>query len=366
MTEKIERTESSVTMSMPEAYYGDSENKIVGSDGGAGDPPYDENHDSDQKPRKKSLKTSEIIQSNPKVWYKHTKSLLSSIKSNWLLVFFIPAVVLTKYQGHISAIVTFIFDMLAIIPLAKILTVSIDDMTARLGPAYSAVLHAFSGNCVELIILGFALKDREYAIVRSSVLGAILSNILLILGAVFLIASFPRKGQTNLQTDIDASFFVNTSASVLALAVLALVTPATFKIAAPPETGIDCDMQNISRATAIILLMLYAGLLIFQLKTHAKELVDMSEVEQHEARYFLVFDLLLAALSIAGITYCSRYLVTSIEHLAEQYQLGHSFVGMVLLPTCVMSNALEHWHAIKDAHKNKIDTAISLVLNTSV
>ncbi|CAG8440433.1 3448_t:CDS:2 [Ambispora gerdemannii] len=365
MTDRIvtERFDSSITMPTPEVYY-------AGGDGGAGDSPSNEKEkgkETNHEARKSSLKTSEIIQHNPAVWYKHTKSLLAGIKSNWLLIFFIPAVVMTKYKGHISSIVIFIFNMLAIIPLAKILTISIDDITARIGPAYQSVLHAFSGNCVELIILGFALYDKQYSIVRSSVLGAILSNILLILGAVFLIASLPKKGRpANLNTDIDAAFFVNTSASVLALAVLALVTPATFKIAAPPETGINCDMQNISRATAIILLLLYAGLLVFQLKTHAKELIDMTEVEQHEAKYFLVFDILLAALAIAGITFCSKYLVISIEHLAEEYRLGHSFVGMVLLPTCVISNALEHYHAIKDAHKDKIDTAISLVLNTSV
>ncbi|KAG9304109.1 hypothetical protein G9A89_006019 [Geosiphon pyriformis] len=369
---------SSVFMSMPQPYGSESsENNHAetrhrtgyahgqGAHGGAG-----LGHDQ-EKPSVSNMgkiKTSDIIHHNPLVWFDHTKSVVTSIKANWLLIFFIPAVVLPHLQQHVSAILIFIFNMLAIIPLAKILTIAIDDSTARLGQAYAAVLHAFSGNAVELVILGFALHDEEYAIVRSSILGAILSNILLILGLVFLVSSFPKKGQPlNVNTDIDAGLFVTTSASVLALAVLALVVPATFKAAAPLEAEkINCDMQNISRATAIILLMLYAGLLVFQLKTHAQELVDMTEVEKKEPKFFLVFNLLIAAIAMAGITFCARYLVTNIEKVSHKYKLGHSFVGMVLLPTCVISNALEHYHAIKDAAKDKIDTAISLVLNTSV
>jgi len=93
------------------------------------------------------------------------------------------------------------------------------------------------------------------------------------MGIIFLAGSMPKKGNSArvLHADLNAELFVTTSASVLVLAFLALVAPATFKIAAPAGTNLECDLRNISRGTAVILLMLFAGLLTFQLKTHSKE-----------------------------------------------------------------------------------------------
>ena len=90
---------------------------------------------------------------------------------------------------------------------------------------------------------------------------------------MFLVGSWPRKGlrRQSMNAHLDTQFFVSTSGSTLALAVLALVTPAAFKVAAPAGTNIECSLQNISHATAILLFFLYAGLLVFQLKTHARE-----------------------------------------------------------------------------------------------
>ncbi|CAB4396185.1 unnamed protein product [Rhizophagus irregularis] len=273
-----------------------------------------------------------------------------------------------KMRFGVNESILFFFNFLAIVPMAKILSVGINDLSARLHPSYGAVLHAFAGNFVELVISSYALMDKQYAIVRSSVLGAILCNILLILGVVFLAGSWPRKGarRQSMNAHLSTQLFVSTSASTLALAVLALVTPAAFKIAAPTGTNIECDLQNISHATAIILLFVYAGLLVFQLKTHANETVDNNEAHHGEAQYFLVFDLFLIVASISGITVCARYLVTSIEHLAHSFHLGNGFIGMVLLPLCVVSNFMEHYDAIKEASEDKVDTAVGLILNTSV
>ncbi|CAG8617453.1 13378_t:CDS:2 [Cetraspora pellucida] len=284
-----------------------------------------------------------VISKDAVKWYKNTKAKL---QFNETLVFF--------------------FNFLAIIPLSKIMTVGIDDFATRLPPAYGVVLHACAGNFVELVILGYALIDRNYSIVRSSLLGAILCNILLILGVVFLAGSWPRNRRDSKNAHLSTQLWVSTSASTLALAVLALVTPAAFKLAAPAGTGIECDIQNISHATAIILLLVYVGLLVFQLKTHANEAFNTEEHIPKKAQYFLIYDVFLVVLSVFGITFCARFLVTSIEHLAHNFRLGNGFIGMVLIPLCVVSNFMEHYDAIKEASKDKVDTAVSLVLNTSV
>ncbi|CAG8601920.1 23034_t:CDS:2, partial [Racocetra persica] len=306
------------------------------------------------KDTEKANKTQhrKVMSKDATKWYKNTKAVLTAFKSNFLLIFLPPAIILKNF--HVNEGLVFVFNFLAIIPLAKIMT------------AYGVVLHACAGNFVELVILGYALMDRNYSIVRSSLLGAILCNILLILGVVFLAGSWPRVHRDSMHAHLNTQLWVATSASTLALAVLALVTPAAFKIAAPTGTGIECDIQNISHSTAIVLLLVYFGLLIFQLKTHAHEAFDTEEYIQKTAKYFIIFDVLLILLAGFGITVCSRYLVTSIEHLAHNFRLGTGFIGMVLIPLCVVSNFMEHYDAIKVASKDKVDTAVSLVLNTSV
>ncbi|CAG8484859.1 6859_t:CDS:2 [Acaulospora morrowiae] len=292
-----------------------------------------------------------------------------------LLVFVLLTIIMAQYK--INQWVMFLVSFIAIIPLSNILTIGLNDLTARLGPAYLSILHAFSGNFVELVIEVYALLDGRYAIVRSAILGAILCNITLVLGMAFLAGSWPTQGRVRSRTlhlqdsSFQAKLFVNTSASILALGVLGLVIPAAFKIAAIPQTSltldsIECDLQTISHATAIILLLVYCGLLVFQLKTHVQEVIDAKEYEFTDPKYNLFLDIFLVAASIAGIIICARYLVTTIEHLAEEFELGTGFVGVVLFPLCVVSNFIEHYQAIKDAFRDKVDTAVGLILNTSV
>lgn len=311
-------------------------------------------------------KKPKLVSKDPVKWYRNTREILLAVRSNILLIFLPPAIIMKRF--NVDDNILLVFNFLAIIPLSKIMTTGIDDLSARLHPSYGAILHAFAGNFVELVISAYALMDRQYSIVRSSVLGAILCNILLVLGIVFLAGSWPRKksNRESMNAHLNTQLFVSTSASTLALAVLALVTPAAFKIAAPVGTGIECDLQNISHAIAIILLFVYVGLLVFQLKTHSMSTIALNEIHHREPKYFLLFDVFLIVGSISGIVVCARYLVTSIEHMAHSFRLGNGFIGMVLLPLCVVSNFMEHYDAIKEASEDKIDTAVGLILNTSV
>ncbi|CAG8527984.1 13462_t:CDS:2 [Racocetra fulgida] len=140
-----------------------------------------------------------VISKDAVKWYRNTKAVLTAFKSNFLLIFLPPAIILKRYE--FSATLVFVFNFLAIIPLSKIMTVGIDDFATRLPP---------------------------------------------ILGIVFLAGSWPRKRRESINAHLSTQLWVSTSASTLALAVLALVTPAAFKIAAPAGTGIECDVQNIS------------------------------------------------------------------------------------------------------------------------
>ncbi|CAG8445475.1 15017_t:CDS:10 [Funneliformis caledonium] len=311
---------------------------------------------------------------HPKSWREFIVSILKKGRANLLLIFLVPAIVLPHF--NVDKLITFFVSFIAIIPLSNLMTIGVEDLSARMGLAYASVLHALSGNFVELVIESYALMDNQFAIVRSAVLGSILCNITLVLGIAFVAGSWPtarrvREGK-HLHTNIEIESFVDTSSSILALAVLALITPAAFKIAATPldlpgeNNLIDCNLQNISHATAIILMMVYIGLLVFQLKTHKNEVVDVKELSHLHKKYNWLFDIFLIVGSVAGISICAKTLVNSIEQIAHDFRLGTGFIGIVLLPLCVVSNFIEHYQAIAEAAEDKVDTAISLILNTSV
>ncbi|RIA84146.1 hypothetical protein C1645_784770 [Glomus cerebriforme] len=337
-----------------------------------------EDNEHEHEHKHEAFKKRHIL--HPKSWREFSVSILRRGRVNLLLIFLIPAILLPKLhieeRFHDIFYFNFVFNFLAIIPLSNIMTIGVEDLSAYLGPAYQAVLHALSGNFVELVIESYALLDHRYAIVRSAVLGSILCNITLVLGITFIVGSWPTArrralgAEAYLQTEFEIGTFVDTSSSILALAFLALMIPAAFKIAASPFDTTDhrlvnCNLQNISHATAIILMLVYVGLLVFQLKTHANETVDIKEFDHHKI-YNWLFDIFLIAASVAGITVCARSLVSSIEELGDKFELGTGFIGIVLLPICVVSNFIEHYQAIAEAAKDKVDTAISLILNTSV
>ncbi|CAG8732534.1 19041_t:CDS:2 [Cetraspora pellucida] len=310
--------------------------------------------------------------SHPITWIINTVGILKMNPVHLLLLAIIPAAI-TKWSP---------FCFFAIIPLSNIMTIAIEDLTARGTTPYAAVLHAFSGNFVELVIETVALKDGRYNIVRSAILGSILCNLTLVLGLTFLAGSWPTQrrltqayiSQSSIHlkdSHFKARLFVNTSSSILALSVLALVTPAAFRMAAASQAtaypeNIDCDLQNISHATAIILMTIYIGSLVFQLKTHVKDTLNATEFKNKEILYPWYFDVFLLAGTVVGITFFAKFLVEDIEHLSEEYHIGSGFVGIVILPICVVCNFIEHYEAIKEAYEDKIDTAVSLILNTTV
>ncbi|RIB11822.1 hypothetical protein C2G38_2102569 [Gigaspora rosea] len=310
-----------------------------------------------------------ILGDNPK-----PKEVIKYFSLHLLLLFVIPAAIWQKPY----------LCFFAIIPLSNLLTMAIEDLTAKSKAQYAAVLHAFSGNFVELVIETVALIDKKYNIVRSAVLGAILCNITLVLGIAFLAGAMPKRGnlmrasQASIHlkdSQFKAKLFVNTSASVLALGVLALVIPTAFKIAAAPQmnnesnsTNINCDIQNISHATAIILMTIYFGTLLFQLKTHVEDTLNAMECEERRGRkpfpWYIAIFILMG--SIVGITFFAMFLVRGLEEFAEHNHIGGGFIGIVILPIAVVCNFIEHYEAIKEAFNDKVDTAVSLILNTSV
>ncbi|KAF9546768.1 hypothetical protein EC957_009373 [Mortierella hygrophila] len=294
-------------------------------------------------------------QPKPLTIFQCLKLVLLSSKINILLIF-IPFGIASGHVGW-SDVLVFVLNFIAIIPLAKLLGFITEEVSLRLGENLGALLNASFGNAVELILSIIALVDNKIEVVKASIIGSILSNLLLVLGFCFLAGGYKYKSQTFNQTA------AQTSASLLALSCMSLLIPAAF-IATASESIAHPDVKNLSHGTAIVLLLVYVLYLWFQLKTHEHLYATESDEEQEVP----LIPLWLGIILLLGITVlvalCAESLVGSIEGLSNSWGLTHTFIGLILLP--IVGNAAEHVTAVTVAMKNKMDLAIGVAIGSSM
>ena len=211
-----------------------------------------------------------------------------------------------------------------------------------------------------------ALKENQIRIVQSSMLGSILSNILLVLGCCFLSGGIFRKEQKFNGT------VASTMSSLMAVSTASLIIPATlYAVMRNSDASMDKEKNILilSHGTAIILLILYILYLLFQLKTHA-DLFDESEDEdgQGQEEDEVMLSPLAAATALVIVTVlvaiCAEYLVDSIDSIVETTHISKTFIGLILLP--IVGNAAEHVTACVVAYKDKMDLAIGVAIGSSM
>ncbi|KAL4257306.1 Vacuolar calcium ion transporter [Pleurotus pulmonarius] len=298
-----------------------------------------------------------------------TQSFIWFLFGSWLnvLLVFVPLSIISHHLNW-DAGLRFLFSFIAIMPLAKLLGDATEQVAAKLGDTLAGLLNASFGNAVEIIVGVAALLQDELRIVQTSMLGSILSNILLVLGCSFLAAGL-KFSESSFQATA-----AQTSASLMTLACITLVIPAAFH--STRENGADGDMHElliISRGTSIILLGIYVAYLYFQLKSHANlfeaapqrnENGEAIEEEAETPRMSTV----AAGLALLGVTvvtaFCADYLVASIEETAERYHIPKTFIGVILLP--LVGNAAEHVTAVWMAHKDKMEITITIAVGSSI
>ena len=252
-----------------------------------------------------------------------------------------------------GSVPTFWLNFFAIIPLASLLGFATEELAKSVGTTIGGLLNATFGNTVELLVSIFALRNGMIDVVQNSLLGSILSNLLLVLGFAFLLGGLKYRDQTFNQQA------AQTSASLLGLTTLALIIPAAL------NTSIATDPLNIlhlSRGVAIILFIIYALYLIFQLKTH-RYMYEGDEMEDSPlvTKKFSLFLLVATTLTVAV---CSDFLVDSIEGISEQWHLPKSFVALILLP--IVGNAAEHYSAVTFAINNHMDLTLGIAIGSSM
>ena len=282
----------------------------------------------------------------------------------YLLAPLIPVAVALEL-AHASATIIFITAALGIIPTAALMGRATEELAAKSGPGIGGFLNVTFGNAPELIIALFALNAGLQEVVKASIIGSILGNVLLVMGAAMFFGGLKRDKQTFNPVSAGAQ------STMLLLAVAAMVGPAIFELVEGKGlpsvdaeiVNYDSTVEKLSLATAIVLIGSYAAGLIFSLKTH-KRLFNPAYEEEHDTWDWSVRTSVIA-LAIAGVLVglMSEVLVGSISEASESIGLSEFFVGIIVV--AIVGNAAEHWVAILVAVKNKMDLAVNISIGSS-
>lgn len=287
-----------------------------------------------------------------------TISLLAFLRENglnWLLLF-VPASIALKL-AHASDTWIFITSALAIIPLAGLIGQATEELSERVGPAWGGFLNATFGNATELIIAIFALAGGLPQVVKASISGSIIGNILLVLGASMFVGGLGREKQHFSRTRAGAS------SAMLFLAVVALVMPAIFDRVEHPSANLLLREEHLSLLVAIVLIITYAGSLVFTLFTH-NETAAGPVGKSHELKLTTANAVILLAAATALTAVESELLVGAIHTATRALHMTEFFIGVIVV--AIIGNAAEHFTAVMAARKNQMDLAMNISTGSSI
>lgn len=275
-----------------------------------------------------------------------------------LLLVLVPIALIGRFLGW-PPLAVFIISGLAIVPLAKWMGTATEELSFHVGPGLGGLLNATFGNATELIIAIFALNAGLLEVVKASITGSIVGNLLFVLGLSLLLGGFRRDKQTFNRTA------AGISASQLTLAVIGLVIPAAFYYTLrTTDTGRrDFLEQQISVVVAVLLIASYILGLVFSLRTHKHLYSGEEEVEMHGAVWSIRTGVLVLLAATIGVALMSETLVHSLEEAVHVLGWTELFVGVILIP--VIGNAAEHLTAVTVAMKNKMDLSLGIAIGSS-
>jgi Ca2+:H+ antiporter len=243
---------------------------------------------------------------------------------------------------------TFAASCLSLLPLANSMGDATEHISRRLGPATGSLLNATFGNAAELILGISALRHGHVALVKGSLTGSILGNLLLVAGASILAGGI---GRTKLQFNRLAA---SSSVSTLFLAVVAMIVPTL--LATSTRSG-----APLSEGISVVLIVMYGLSLLFALRTHASELAPAEPAEEASGRMWPQVALLLA--SAAATAFASELLVDSLNGTVAKLHLPETFVGVVIV--AIVGNAAEHSTAVIFARRGDMDVALGIAWESS-
>lgn len=284
--------------------------------------------------------------------------ILKLIKTNPLSILLIAfPLAITAEIGHWPQIWVFAFSAIGVIPLAGYIGSSTEALAAKTGPKIGGLLNATLGNAAELIITLAAIRAGLLELVKASITGSILGNLLLVMGMAMLgggikngFQSFDRRQSGN-------------HAVLLTLAVLAMVIPSLFSHSIGPEGS--AGVEELSLGVAFVMIVLYAFGLIFSLRVSPDVLSYPAEPEMTKHPiYTLKNAIIILALSTLGVVILSELLVGAVESVVQNLGLSEFFLGIILIP--IVGNVAEHLVAVQAAIRNHMNLSVEIAISSSL
>ncbi|MDW8319289.1 MAG: calcium/proton exchanger [Anaerolineae bacterium] len=271
-----------------------------------------------------------------------------------VLLFFFPIAILAELL-HWSPLVIFAASALAVVPLAGLLGEATEVLAAQVGPRLGGLLNATLGNAAELIITLIAIRAGNLELVKASIIGSVIGNILLVLGASILLGGLRHGVQKfdRANAGIDATMLI--------LAVIAISVPSLFNAAIEPDS---LRVEELSLTTAAVMLAIYALSIVYQMRIKTPD-NGIGVPPAHAAPHWKPsVALAVLAASVVGIAVMSEFLVGSIEPVTRALGMSEFFVGIILIP--IIGNVAEHLVAVQVAMKNQMDLSLSIANGSSL
>jgi Ca2+:H+ antiporter len=291
---------------------------------------------------------------------------LSKSAAVYFLLVFAPIAVALEF-AHANHIVLFVIAVIALIPLAKLIGDSTEHLATHYGPTMGSLLNVTFGNAAEIIIAIVAISAGLLDLVKASITGAIIGNILLIFGLSVVVGGFRFKEQKFSRENIGFQ------SSMLFLAIIGLAVPTIMAYTVLPPSEHPGEIQLLSDSLAIILIIVYILGIIFTFFTHKHLFVQPEEPataagngaqpaaahdDDHHGHWSKKKSFILLAASMAGVIVVSEILVGSVEATGEELGFGELFVGAIIVG--IVGNAAEHSSAILLARKGKMELSIGI------
>jgi len=271
-----------------------------------------------------------------------------------VLLALVPVSIIAELAGA-DAVVVFITSAIGVVPLAGLIGEATESLAAKTGPRLGGLLNATLGNAAELIIALFALNRGLLDLVRASITGSILGNLLLVLGASLLLGGIKHGVQK-----FDRGH-AGLDATLLILSVIALGVPSLFNFALEPNF---VSVESLSIGASLAILLMYGLVILYSLTARTHE-VDPVGREAHPTEMWSTRrSLITMAVAVAFIALLSEFLVGSVEVVTETLGLSEFFLGIILIP--IVGNVAEHIVAVQVALKDKMDLSLSIAIGSSL
>ena len=287
-----------------------------------------------------------------------------------LLLLAVPVAIYAEFVAH-DPVMAFVASMIAIMPLAFLMGQATEEIALRTSESVGGLLNATFGNMAELIIASIAIfaagkayrdgdieaGDVMVDVVRASLIGSILGNLLLVLGLAIVWGGVHHKVQSFSPTAVGAN------GSLLLLAVITLTIPTAFVLTTKDTDSAAASVLTLSHAAAFILIALYGLFLLFQLRTHHDLFATDGVHEEEESHMSKREATVLLIGATVMVAWMAEILVSSISEGAEALDLSPLFIGVILLP--LFGNAAEHFTAVSVAAKDKMDLSFAIAVGSS-